>query len=327
MRRVLRVGLSLLVGLALAAGIALLVAQSFYEGAGPLDEPRQVVIPRGSSTGAVAERLADAGVISDPRIFHAAAVATGKNRRLRAGEYAFDPGISLRGVLELLESGKTVIRRFTVPEGLTSTEIVALLDATEGLAGEIEEVPPEGAHLPETYHYSWGDDRAQLLRRMQSAMSETLERLWEERAEGLPVARPEEAVTLASIVEKETGIADERPLVASVFVNRLNRGMRLQSDPTVIYALTKGEEPLGRALTRADWQVEDPYNTYQIDGLPPGPIANPGRAAIAAVLDPLDSDYFYFVADGSGGHAFARTLDEHNRNVANWRRIRDGEGD
>lgn len=325
MGRALRVLLSLLFGLALLAGVGLLVAQTYYEGEGPLDEDRSVVIVRGSGTGGIAAVLAEEGVVRDARAFHLAAVATGKSRRLRAGEYAFPAGISLRGVLELLESGRTVVRRFTVAEGLTSIEIVALLEAAPGLTGEIAERPPEGSLLPETYHYSWGDDRGELLRRMRHAMETTLAELWEERAEDLPFDTPEEAVILASIVEKETGVAAERPLVASVFVNRLNRGMRLQSDPTVVYAMTKGEEPLGRALTRADWRFEDPYNTYQNDGLPPGPIANPGRASLAAVLAPEESDYLYFVADGTGGHAFARTLDEHNRNVARWRRIRDGQ--
>jgi len=325
MGRALRVLLSLLFGLALLAGVGLLVAQTYYEGEGPLDEDRSVVIARGSGTGGIAAVLAEEGVVRDARAFHLAAVATGKSRRLRAGEYAFPAGISLRGVLELLESGRTVVRRFTVAEGLTSIEIVALLEAAPGLTGEIAERPPEGSLLPETYHYSWGDDRGELLRRMRHAMETTLAELWEERAEDLPFDTPEEAVILASIVEKETGVAAERPLVASVFVNRLNRGMRLQSDPTVVYAMTKGEEPLGRALTRADWRFEDPYNTYQNDGLPPGPIANPGRASLAAVLAPEESDYLYFVADGTGGHAFARTLDEHNRNVARWRRIRDGQ--
>lgn len=325
MGRVLRVLLSLLFGLALLAGAGLLVVQSYYEGEGPLDEDRNVVIARGSGTGGIAAVLAEEGVVRDARAFHLAAVASGKSRRLRAGEYAFPAGISLRGVLELLESGRTVVRRFTVAEGLTSTEVVALLQATEGLTGEIGERPPEGTLLPETYHYSWGDDRGELLQRMRRSMEVTLAELWEQRAEDLPFDTPEEAVILASIVEKETGVGAERPLVASVFVNRLNRGMRLQSDPTVVFAITKGEEPLGRALTRADWRFEDPYNTYQNDGLPPGPIANPGRASLAAVLAPDQSDYLYFVADGTGGHAFARTLDEHNRNVARWRRIRDGQ--
>ena len=324
MGRFLRVGLSLLFGLALFAAIGLLLAQNYYEREGPLKEERNVVIARGSSTGTIAAKLADAGVIEDPRAFHIAALMTGKNARLRAGEYAFPAGSSLRETLELLESGKTVIRRLTVPEGRTTREVIALLQSTEGLSGTIESDAEEGSLLPETYHYSWGDDRGELLARMQRSMRQLLEELWENRADGLPLETPEEAVILASIVEKETGVAEERGVVASVFINRLNRGMRLQSDPTVVYAITKGEKPLGRALTRADWQFDDPYNTYQFDGLPPGPIANPGRAALEAVLNPVQSDYLYFVADGSGGHAFARTLDEHNRNVANWRRVRAG---
>lgn len=327
MGRFLRVVLSLLFGLALFAALALVAAQFYYEREGPLEVGQNVVIPRGSSIGAISQRLEEAGVIEDARAFHVAALVTGKNARLRAGEYAFPAGVSLREALELLESGKTVIRRFTVPEGRTAADVVGLLMETEGLSGEIPSLPEEGSLLPETYHYSWGDDRNQLLERMQRSMAAVLEELWEARADGLPLETPEEAVTLASIVEKETGVAEERPIVASVFINRLKQGMRLQSDPTVVYAITKGEQPLGRALTRADWQVEDPYNTYQNDGLPPGPIANPGRASLEAVLDPVESDYFYFVADGSGGHAFARTLDEHNRNVANWRRIRDGQQD
>ncbi|HLW26723.1 MAG TPA: endolytic transglycosylase MltG [Kiloniellales bacterium] len=327
MGRFLRVVLSLLFGLALFAALALVAAQFYYEREGPLEVGQNVVIPRGSSIGAISQRLEEAGVIEDARAFHVAALVTGKNARLRAGEYAFPAGVSLREALELLESGKTVIRRFTVPEGRTAADVVGLLMETEELSGEIPSLPEEGSLLPETYHYSWGDDRNQLLERMQRSMAAVLEELWEARADGLPLETPEEAVTLASIVEKETGVAEERPIVASVFINRLKQGMRLQSDPTVVYAITKGEQPLGRALTRADWQVEDPYNTYQNDGLPPGPIANPGRASLEAVLDPVESDYFYFVADGSGGHAFARTLDEHNRNVANWRRIRDGQQD
>ncbi len=196
-----------------------------------------------------------------------------------------------------------------------------MVAAAEGLSGETGPVPPEGSLLPETYHYSWNDDRAALVERMQTGMEVVLAELWPERAEGLPINTPEEAVILASIVEKETGVAEERPLVASVFVNRLKRGMRLQSDPTVVYGLTNGQRPLGRTLTFRDLDRPSPYNTYTNGGLPPGPIANPGRAALEAVLHPAESRYLYFVADGTGGHAFAKTLVEHNRNVAKWRKI------
>jgi UPF0755 protein len=190
----------------------------------------------------------------------------------------------------------------------------------------VAEIPAEGTLLPETYSYQRGDSCNDLIGRMKAAMQHAIDELWPARTPGLPFADAQEAVILASIVEKETGLAAERPLVASVFVNRLVDGMPLQSDPTVIYAITQGRGKLDRQLLRSDWQIESPYNTYVARGLPPGPIANPGRAAIAAVLDPAKTDYLYFVANGTGGHAFAVTLDEHNRNVEAWRRIRDGQG-
>ncbi len=226
----------------------------------------------------------------------------------------------MRDTLELMVSGKTVARRLTLPEGLTSFEVVALVQKAEGLEGEVQAVPPEGTLLPETYHYARGETRAEVVARMGRALDQVLDELWPERAPGLPISSPEQAVVLASIVEKETAVADERPLVASVFVNRLKKGMRLQSDPTVVYGLTGGKGPLGRALTRKDLQTPSPYNTYLADGLPPGPIANPGRASIEAVLNPAKTEYLYFVADGDGGHRFAKTLAEHNRNVAQWRK-------
>jgi UPF0755 protein len=293
-----------------------------YREPGPLAQETRVVIRQGSGLDTIAHELEAAGVVADADHFRIAAKATEQARRLKAGEYAFPARISLQGALDLLESGKTVVRRFTVPEGLTSAEVVALLEEAEGLTGEVTETPPEGSLLPETYHYAWGEEREALLTRMQADLREVLEELWSRRAEDLPIETPEQAVVLASIVEKETGLAEERPLVASVFVNRLRKGMPLQSDPTVVYALTEGREPLGRELTRADWRFESPYNTYRQKGLPPGPIANPGRESLAAVLDPADSGFLYFVADGSGGHAFASSLAEHNRNVAAWRRVK-----
>jgi UPF0755 protein len=217
-----------------------------------------------------------------------------------------------------------VARRLTVAEGLTVAEVFRLLAETEALSGDLPEPPPEGSLLPETYFYALGDDRAELVRRMQRGMRRLLDQLWPARAEALPLTERQQALILASIVDKETGVAAERGAVAAVFHNRLRQGMRLQSDPTVIYGLTDGNGPLDRELTRADWQHDSPYNTYRIEGLPPGPIGNPGRAALEAVLNPDDVDYLYFVADGSGGHAFGRTLDEHNRNVAKWRRIKNG---
>ena len=215
-------------------------------------------------------------------------------------------------------------RRLTVAEGLTVAEVFRLLAETEGLTGELPEPPPEGSLLPETYFYALGDDREEIVRRMRRGMRELLDELWSSRPEDLVLEDRGDLVTLASIVDKETGLADERSTVAAVFLNRLRLGMRLQSDPTVIYGLTEGNGPLDRPLTRRDWRHDSPYNTYQIDGLPPGPIGNPGRAALEAVLQPDDVDYLYFVADGTGGHAFGRTLEEHNRNVAKWRQIKNG---
>lgn len=320
--------LSTLLVLTLAAGLVAgglaYYGYQTYKAPGVSTDERLVVIPRGSSLASIAQILADEGIVSDPLVFRIAAKVTEQARRLQAGEYAIPPGASIEAVLGILESGRTVVRSLTIPEGLTSVEIVALIAEAPGLDGEIEAIPPQGSLLPETYHYSLGDERDSVLLRMASAMERALEELWQVKHDDLPFSTPEEALALASIVEKETGIAEERPLVASVFINRLRRGMRLQSDPTVIFALTEGEAPLGRALTRRDWQVEHPYNTYVIPALPPGPIANPGRAAIAAVLQPAESSYLYFVASGEGRHAFAKTLREHNRNVRKWRKIRDG---
>ncbi|WP_029006788.1 endolytic transglycosylase MltG [Azospirillum halopraeferens] len=288
---------------------------------GPLREAVTVVVPRGSGLEAIALTLSDAGVVESPLLFMAGARMTGAVRALKAGEYAFAPGVSIDGVLKQLRQGRTVVRRLTVPEGLTVAQVLTLLGEEPALSGEIRSRPPEGSLLPETYHFSYGDSREGMIARMTSAMDAALAEAWSRREEGLPFATPAEALTLASIVEKETSVAEERARVAGVFVNRLKGGMRLQSDPTVIYALTDGSGDLGRPLTRADWKYESDYNTYFADGLPPGPIANPGRAAIEAVLKPDRHDFFYFVADGTGGHAFSRTLAEHNRNVTRWRAV------
>lgn len=321
--------LRLALGLVLAGGLtaAGLVAYNGYASftqPGPLDATRRVVVEAGMGLEGIAERLTEANVISDPLVFRIGAKLTDQATRLKAGEYEFPPGVTMQGVLDQLNTGDTVVRRLTIPEGLTSAEVVTLIEAAEGLVGEVPEIPAQGVLLPETYHYAWGDSRADLVTRMRASLQAALDELWIGRAEGLPLETPQQAVVLASIIEKETGVDGERALVSSVFINRLNRGMRLQSDPTVVFALTEGAGPLDRTLTRADWQIEHPYNTYRIDGLPPGPIANPGRAALAAALAPAESDYLYFVADGTGGHAFATSLAEHNRNVARWRRVRDG---
>ncbi|MCH8189373.1 MAG: endolytic transglycosylase MltG [Proteobacteria bacterium] len=293
---------------------------SFY-GQGPSADEKTVVLPRGAGVKTIAAALEDAGVISNPFVFRSGVRITGNSRGLKAGEYLIPRRTSPRGVMELLLAGRTVLHRLTIAEGLTVAEVFAAVHAVEGLDGEVLERPPEGVLLPETYYFSLGDSRAELLTRMADSMRETLNELWSRRAEGLPFESPEEALSLASIVEKETAVSAERARVAAVFINRLRRGMRLQSDPTVVYSLTQGAKPLGRALTRRDLKTDNPYNTYVNGGLPPGPIANPGRAAIEAVLHPLETDELYFVADGDGGHAFAKTLREHQRNVARWRKV------
>lgn len=288
---------------------------------GPLPASHTVLLPRGAGLSEIAERLEEARVVADRRIFQLATWTLGQSRNLKAGEYAVPAHASLRDVVQLLSSGRVVVRKVTIPEGLTVRQTLATLADAEGMEGTVAaETIREGELMPATYNYVWGDERGRMIVRMRAAMSELVERLWRERAPGLPLATPAEAVTLASIVEKETGRADERGRIAGVFFNRLKAGMKLQSDPTVIYAVAEGRD-LGRTLTRADLRQPHPYNTYVIEGLPPGPIANPGKAALEAVMKPAETDALYFVADGNGGHAFARTLDEHNRNVARWRRL------
>ncbi len=307
--------LSILVGL--GAGGAWYARQA-WTAPGPLAEPVQMVVPRGGTT-AIATALVDRGVIRDGNAFLAAAWITRDQGALRAAEFVFPAGASLREVLGVLRQGRIVQRRLTVPEGLNARQITALLDAAEGLAGE---TPPfaEGALLPETYAYQFGDTRAALVRRMTQAMDQALAEAWAARAPNLPLATPREALILASIVERETGRGDERAKVAGVFVNRLRRGMMLQSDPTVAYAAADGGV-LERPISRADLDRDHPFNTYRIRGLPPGPIASPGRESLRAATQPEATEFIFFVADGTGGHAFARTLEEHNRNVARWREI------
>lgn len=287
---------------------------------GPLLEERQLVIPRGTGLNDISGMLAKANIIEDPLLFRLG-VELFADGTLRAGEYRFGPAMSARQVMELMLRGETVLRRVTLAEGLTTTEMLRLLDATEGLVGAITLAPPEGRLLPETYYYSYGDERDEIVRRMTTAMRKTLDELWPDRAPDLPLKSKDEALVLASIIEKETSIDGERRLVAGVFVNRLKKGMRLQSDPTVVYGITNGSGPLGRPLLRSELDGTTPYNTYVVSGLPPGPIANPGRASIEAALNPAETDFLYFVADGDGGHVFSRTFAEHQRNVQKWRRI------
>ena len=325
--RLLLLGAALLVVLAtVAAGGALWWATGYLTRPGPLAAPASIDLPRGTGVSAIAVRLAEVGAIEHPSTFALIARLTGRDRALKAGEYRLEPGISPDAILSLLESGKVVLYPVAVPEGLTVHEVMALVAASDALMGELPPAPPEGTLLPDTWLVPRGETRADVIERMRAAMGEELAEVWAVRQPDLPLRTPEELLTLASIIEKETAVAAEYPLVAAVFVNRLRKGMPLQTDPTVIYALADGKGPLGRELTRADLQVDHPYNTYRIPGLPPGPIANPGRAALAAAVAPATVDYLYFVADGNGGHAFAATLAEHNRNVARWRKLKRDNG-
>ncbi len=285
---------------------------------GPLKEAKTIIIPRGSSVQEISQILDENNLLIHPLIFRATSRLMAEDR-LKAGEYQFTPEQSAVDITAMLRDGKTVVRQFTAPEGLTSEEIIGLLRAVPALTGDIGQIPEEGSLLPETYRYDYGDARASVLERMQKDSKDALAQLWKKREEGHLLSSPREILILASIVEKETGKKpEERAKVAGVFLNRLRRNMPLQTDPTVIYALTQGKGPLGRSLTRADLATPSPYNTYLRAGLPPGPICNPGKAAIEAALNPEKHDLLYFVADGSGGHAFARTLEEHNKNVTRW---------
>lgn len=314
----------LLTGVALLFVVILVVLIGWirYTHPGPLTEPRTVIIPRGSGVDDIAHQLWHAGVLGDPYSFELGVRMDGNAPRLRSGEYAFAARITARDAAAQLAAGRTVIRRLTVPEGLTTAQVLAIVQTAEGLEGEIGAPPGEGELLPDTFFYSWGDSRRQMLARAKRAMTDIVAQLWPGRASELPLRTPEEAVILASIVEKETAIREERPRIAAVFLNRLRQGMRLQADPTVIYGLTGGHGGLDRPLSRTDLETASRWNTYVIDGLPPTPIDNPGRASLEAVLHPASTDDLYFVADGSGRHVFARNLADHNRNVA---RLRDSE--
>jgi UPF0755 protein len=309
----------------IALGLAMLLALAgvwTYLGPGPKapsGEATAVVLERGAGVGQIAADLEDAGVVTSSGLFGLAARLTGAAAELKAGEYEFRSAASMASVLADIRAGKVIRRQITIPEGWTSGMVADAVNAYPVLTGVASE-PPEGSVLPDTYQVRRGEDRAAVIQRMRDAHDELLAELWATRQPGLPLSSPQQAVILASIVEKETGVASERPRVAAVFVNRLRSGMMLQSDPTIIYGITKGR-PLGRGIRASELAGETPYNTYRITGLPPTPIANPGREALAAVLNPPKTDELYFVADGTGGHAFAATYEQHQANVARWRQI------
>ncbi len=308
--------------LVIAAGAGLYIGNQSFNEPGPLKTETTALVKKGASLDAIATTLEAEGVIDQPLLFTTGIRAHRAQRGLRAGEYAFQPGMSMRDVMNVLTSGKAILHAFTAPEGLTSVQIMRRLAANEILLGELPPVPEEGTLLPETYNFQRGTTREAIVKQMIAGQKKALADSWADRDPSIPLSSPQELVTLASIVEKETGIGAERPLVASVFINRLNKGMRLQSDPTIIYGIFGGQgKPKDRPIYRSDIRKPTSYNTYTIPALPPGPIANPGKASMAAVARPAQSEFLFFVADGTGGHAFARTLKEHEANVVKWRAI------
>jgi UPF0755 protein len=305
----------------LAGGLAYSVGKSRIDSPGPLEHDKIVNIPRGLGLRDIADVLAKESVIDQPWFFIGGVVVLKAREDLKYGEYNFKKSITLREAIETIVEGKVIQHAVTIPEGLTSEQIIARLVEVDFLAGNIREVPKEGTLLPETYNFPRGTTREQAIQRMQQAHRRAIQEIWERRSTDVPVASPEQLVTLASIVEKETGKPDERTRVAAVFVNRLKQKMRLQSDPTIIYGLVGGKGTLGRPIMKSEIEQPTPYNTYVILGLPPGPIANPGRNSLEAVANPARTKELYFVADGTGGHAFAENLQQHQQNVARLRQF------
>ncbi len=289
---------------------------------GPLKERKEILIEAGKGLRKIAKQLYREGIISSPAIFEIGARAGGQAESIKAGEYSIPEGASAKTVLSILTSGNTYIRRVVIQEGLTSYQVLKAMEGMYGLMGEVEREPKNGTLMPDTYYYSYGDTKQDIIRRMENNMKRAIEELWETRDKDLSFKTPQEAVIMASMVEKETARDNERGHIASVFHNRLKKGMRLQSDPTTIFALTNGTGELNRALTYKDLKVESGHNTYYVKGLPISPISNPGYKSLKAVLNPDKTEDLYFVADGKGGHVFAKTYKEHERNVARYRQIR-----
>ena len=310
--------------LVIAAAVALFLVVQSWGGAGPNRRTLAFTVPQGATLATAARDLEKAGAIRSAARFRQFARAFGSDDPIKAGEYRIPPHLSQAEILKMLQGGRTFQRLVVVPEGWPSVQVQDALRDAQGLTGPAP-LPPEGSVLPDSYAFDRGDTRVSVVTRMQKAMRDYLAAAWAKRKPGIAVTTPEQAIILASIVEKETGKPSERRLVAAVYGNRLKRGMMLQADPTVIYPITHGR-PLGRRIRESELRAVNGYNTYAETGLPRGPIANPGRASIDAVLDPADSQALYFVADGSGGHVFANTLAEHNVNVAKWRAYRAAHG-
>nr|WP_321456807.1 endolytic transglycosylase MltG [uncultured Cohaesibacter sp.] len=306
----------------LAIGGALYYGKQTFIEEGPLKQEKTILVSGGTGLATIAEILERQNVISDQTIFNYGVQIYRQDTKLKAGEYLFRPGVSMMQVMKILTSGKSILHSLTIPEGYTSYQIYQELQDDEILVGDLKDVPPEGTMLPETYKFARGTTRAEMVKRMTDAHKRAVDEIWSRRAADLPLKTKEELVTLASIVEKETGKASERTRVAGVFINRLNQGIKLQSDPTVIYGIFGGQgKPKDRPIFRSDLDKKTDYNTYQIPGLTPGPIANPGRASLEAVANPSRTKELFFVADGTGGHVFSETLKQHNENVRRWRQI------
>lgn len=314
---------SSLVFLVVLAGGAFYFGKREFERPGPSRTAETVLIKPSTGVREISTILEREGLISDARVFQIGVRAHGADGQLKAGEYEVKAGASMYEIMELLKSGRSVLYSLTIPEGLTVQQIFDRIRDTPELSGDMpSEMPAEGTLAADTLRFTRGMERKAVVEKLKEDQQELIDAIWERRDPDLPIKDKNEFVTLASIVEKETGIADERPRVAAVFHNRLSRGMRLQSDPTIIYGLFGGQgKPADRPIYRSDLDKKTPYNTYQIDGLPPTPIANPGRAALEAVANPSKTEELYFVADGTGGHVFAKTLKEHNENVARWRAV------
>src|SRR5215813_3406116 len=309
---------------AIGAGVALTFGKQRFEAPGPLAQEKMVNIPRGAGVRDIADILQREGVIDQPWVFIGGVWVRKARDELKYGEYLFPKQASLRDVINVISEGKVIQHQVTIAEGLTSEQIVARLMENDVLTGNIKEIPKEGSLLPETYNFTRGASREQILQRMQHEQRRLVQEIWERRSPDLPLENPDQLVILASIIEKETSKPEERTRVAAVFVNRLKQRMKLQSDPTIIYGIVGGKGSVGRAITRADIDLKSRYNTYVIDGLPPGPIANPGRASLEAAANPARTKELFFVADGSGGHAFADTYEQHQKNVARLRAFEQG---
>jgi peptidoglycan lytic transglycosylase G len=306
---------------AFAAGLALVLGKQRFETPGPLAEDKIVNIPQRVGVRDIADLLQREGVIDQPWVFVGGVWVRKAHGDLKYGEYLFPKQASLRDVINVISEGKVIQHQVTVAEGLTSEQIVARLMENDVLTGNIKEIPREGSLLPETYNFTRGTSREQIIQRMQHEQRRMVQEIWERRSSDLPIENPDQLVVLASIIEKETSKPEERTRVAAVFVNRLKQRMRLQSDPTIIYGIVGGKGTLGRPITRSDIELKTRYNTYVIDGLPPGPIANPGRASLEAAASPARTKELYFVADGTGGHTFSESLDQHQKGVTRLRQI------